>query len=129
MFQRSLFLAFLCDGGSDNIHRYQKFNRVFDSVFLRYLFRSGERHEFRPEADAVAHGTLKNEKGDQKDLTAGVSGTSAGIVTLSLQAHVQRNRTVALERVLNSWRLGVSVEQSKLHAGAVKYAFLSLAEC
>ena len=54
--------------------RYQKFNKFFDSISLRYLFQSGESYEFMPRGDGIAEARLARETRDMSDATFGVSG-------------------------------------------------------
>jgi hypothetical protein len=92
------------------MRRYQKFNRFFDSVSIRYLFDSGERHEVKPEYEKFRNAKVTELNSHETGAQAGVSGSASSAITPSLEVHVQSNRSVTVEGDMASWRRGVSVE-------------------
>lgn len=95
---------------SNSIHSYQKFNRFFDSVSLRYFYESGERHELTPKGDETAIAQVSEQNGDETGATAGVSGAIPSGIAPSLGVHVQSNRSITVGRQMKSWRYGLSYE-------------------
>ncbi|KAF2260361.1 hypothetical protein CC78DRAFT_571266 [Lojkania enalia] len=88
----------------------QKFNKFFDSVSLRYLFKSPENHVFTPESDSWARAKLTTEKAKERGAALGASGTAPAI-SPNVELHFQSNKSVTVERDdMESWRRGVSQE-------------------
>lgn len=80
---------------------------------LRYLYKSPEKHEFRPEEDDWATATLTNESAKEQAAKLGVTGEGAAIGP-NVELHFQSNKSVSVEREdMLSWRRGVSQEHCK----------------
>ncbi|KAK4675136.1 hypothetical protein QC764_500975 [Podospora pseudoanserina] len=89
----------------------QRHNRIFDSVNVRYLYRSGERHDVLPKGDDVVSDiAMRNESGVSTDLTAGVTATGVGHPLPAFTAHAQHASKVTYERKLRSWRKSLTYE-------------------
>jgi hypothetical protein len=94
--------------------RNQKFNRFFDAISLRYLFKEGARHEFKPNGDAMVQADVTEGRTKGTETVAGLSA-NGGQVTPSLEFHIQQGQSINVQRTMNSWRRGVSMERCKLH--------------
>jgi hypothetical protein len=97
--------------GSNSLHRHQGFNRFFESISLRYFFEEDEEHIVKPKP---RHRSRKAHVGISESHEVGVNaGISGGmpVISPSLSFHVQKNRTVSIERDMESWRLEQSVEK------------------
>ncbi|KAK3385942.1 hypothetical protein B0H63DRAFT_189659 [Podospora didyma] len=96
-----------------NIHQangeLERHNRIFDSVNVRYLYRSGERHALLPKGDQVSAIQLTHESGRTSDAQAGVSGSSGGPVP-AFTVHAQHANKLTYERKLRSWRKSLTYE-------------------
>jgi hypothetical protein len=101
---------------SNSWQRFQKSNRLFESISLRYLFRENEDHEVKPqpyhdeEQDQFAEARVENSESREVGFNAGISGVPPA-VSPSLEFHVQKNKTVTIEQTMKSWRRGLSVEK------------------
>ncbi len=85
-------------------------NRIFDSITLRYLYRSGERHTILPPGDAIASDIqVTHETGVSGDVQAGLSAIN-GQPTPSVVVHAQNESKITYERKLRSWRKALSYE-------------------
>ncbi|KAK4183134.1 hypothetical protein QBC35DRAFT_535960 [Podospora australis] len=68
----------------------QRHNRIFDSINVRYLYRSGERHDLLSKGDDIISDiVMRNEHGISIDMTAGVAATDAGHPLAALTVHAQ----------------------------------------
>ncbi|KAK3376360.1 hypothetical protein B0T24DRAFT_618521 [Lasiosphaeria ovina] len=89
----------------------QRHNRIFDSVNVRYLYRSGERHDLVPKGDQVASDIqIRNENGQTSDVQAGVTATVAGQPMPAFTVHAQHASKLTYERKLRSWRKSLTYE-------------------
>ncbi|KAK4176667.1 hypothetical protein QBC36DRAFT_387288 [Triangularia setosa] len=89
----------------------QRHSRIFDSINVRYLYRSGERHDLLPKGDDVVSDiALRNESGISNDMTAGVATTGVGHPLPAFTAHAQHASKVTYERKLRSWRKSLTYE-------------------
>ncbi|KAK0661705.1 hypothetical protein QBC41DRAFT_382445 [Cercophora samala] len=89
----------------------QRHNRIFDSVNVLYLYRSGERHDLLPKGDDVVSDiAMRNESGISTDLTAGVAATGVGHPLPAFTVHAQHASKVTYERKLRSWRKALTYE-------------------
>ncbi|KAK0610095.1 hypothetical protein B0T17DRAFT_512396 [Bombardia bombarda] len=89
----------------------QRHNRIFDSVKVRYLYRSGEKHELLPKGDNVPMDlNMTYEDGKSSDLTGGLSITGAGQPVPAFTVHAQHANKVTYERKLRSWRKSLTFE-------------------
>ncbi|KAK0713411.1 hypothetical protein B0T26DRAFT_804227 [Lasiosphaeria miniovina] len=89
----------------------QRHNRIFDSVHVRYLYRSGERHDLVPKGDQVASDIqIRNENGQTSDVQAGVTATVAGQPMPAFTVHAQHASKLTYERKLRSWRKSLTYE-------------------
>ncbi|KAF2402558.1 hypothetical protein EJ06DRAFT_345557 [Trichodelitschia bisporula] len=84
---------------------FQKFNRFFDSVSLRWLLRDGERYETTPRSQRI---DSQDRACEPIDTTSSCSDIASAAP--SAQVHVQGGQTLAVERKTKSWRRGVTVE-------------------
>jgi hypothetical protein len=90
---------------------FQKYNRFFDSISIRYLFYNGEELDLYPKSDKLASGIkVTNETGRTNTLDAGVSGNPTTTISPNLSVHAQRNFKLVYQRNMNSWRMGLSFE-------------------
>ncbi|OAA68273.1 hypothetical protein SPI_00468 [Niveomyces insectorum RCEF 264] len=91
---------------------FQKYNRFFDSVSVRYLFRQGDLIELRPHSDAAAKNIqVTKERDKSSSLDAGVSPGMVSAVAPNLSIQVQRDFRLTYQRSMNSWRMGLSFEE------------------
>ncbi|KAK3936708.1 hypothetical protein QBC46DRAFT_418382, partial [Diplogelasinospora grovesii] len=89
----------------------QRHNRIFDSVNVRYLYRSGERHDVLPKGDQIASDIqISHENGQTGDLSLGVVATSGGQPMPTFTVHAQHASKLTYERKLRSWRKALSYE-------------------
>ncbi|KAK0648386.1 hypothetical protein B0T16DRAFT_444453, partial [Cercophora newfieldiana] len=94
--------------GSSNLKRH---NRIFDSVSVRYLYRSGERHDLLPKGDAVvADIKFTHEDDKETEVEAGATATILGGPTPAFTVHASHARKVTYERNLRSWRKSLTYE-------------------
>ncbi|KAK4214699.1 hypothetical protein QBC37DRAFT_386979 [Rhypophila decipiens] len=106
-FKLQVDIAGFDDGGVS-----QACNRFFDNISLRYLFNSGERHKFDPNADPIQAGlTVTNEESHGKSLDYGLTGVTPSTITPKLEAHLTSEGRVTVEQPgQKSWRSGLSFE-------------------
>ncbi|EFX04701.1 hypothetical protein CMQ_1629 [Grosmannia clavigera kw1407] len=108
---------------------FQKHNRFFDSVSLRYLFRHGEEVDLRPLSDSAQHGiTVTNTRDKLNSIDAGMSAGMVTAVAPTLSVQAQRDFKLTYQRSMNSWRMGLSFEsceQSSLANGSQRALTLS----
>ncbi|KAK0710507.1 hypothetical protein B0T21DRAFT_427777 [Apiosordaria backusii] len=89
----------------------QRHNRIFDSINVRYLYRSGERHDLLPKGDDVVSDiAMRNESGISTDMTAGVAATGVGHPLPAFTVHAGHASKVTYERKLRSWRKSLTYE-------------------
>ncbi|KAK4160282.1 hypothetical protein QBC43DRAFT_373207 [Cladorrhinum sp. PSN259] len=92
----------------------QRHNRIFDSINVRYLYRSGERHDLLPKGDDVVTDiAMRNENGVDTGWTAGVAGAAVGHPLPAMTVHAQHASKVTYERKLRSWRKSLTYETCK----------------
>ncbi|KAK3312984.1 hypothetical protein B0H66DRAFT_569315 [Apodospora peruviana] len=90
----------------------QKHNRIFDSINVRYLYRSGERHDILPKGDQVTSDiTFRGEDGDSTDIQAGIGGSIGGQPMPALTVHAAHASKLTYERKLRSWRKSLTYEK------------------
>ncbi|KAK4207544.1 hypothetical protein QBC37DRAFT_355104 [Rhypophila decipiens] len=88
----------------------QRDNRLFDSVSVRYLYRSGEKHDLLPKGDNIVTDIgLSHETGKSSEIEAGVAGF-AGHIAPGLTVHAQHASKLTYERRVASWRKALTYE-------------------
>ncbi|EPE10881.1 hypothetical protein F503_05976 [Ophiostoma piceae UAMH 11346] len=88
---------------------FQKHNRFFDSISLRFLFCRGDLVHPRPQSDAAVHGLQVTQERDKS--TSVDAGVTAGVVSVAapqISVQAQRNFKLAYQRTMSSWRMGLS---------------------
>ena len=96
---------------SANPCRYQKHNRFFDSVSLRYHFAEGEKHEVKPRSDGLTTVNVTDEVGTSTEAKEGLSASGLGAITPSIEVHYQSNETIKVEHKSEAWRCGMALER------------------
>ncbi|KAK5652417.1 hypothetical protein OQA88_10459 [Cercophora sp. LCS_1] len=85
------------------------YQRIFDSISLRYVFHRGEWHYVKPRGDPPAKLNVTDETSNTMSMNAGVENlgpTPAGRV----EAHVEVNDKISYQGKMTSWREGLSYE-------------------
>ncbi|KAK5662641.1 hypothetical protein OQA88_8556 [Cercophora sp. LCS_1] len=83
-------------------------NKSFD---VRYLYRSGERHDLLPKGDGVASDIqLTREEGNTTEVDAGISGSLATGAIPAFTVHAGHAKKLTYERKLRSWRKSLAYE-------------------
>ena len=99
---------------SDGSNSFQKFNRFFDSISLRWLLRDGESYEVSPTSDNITVAQVSEVDAREFDATAGLSSSKSSPGGPTLEVHVQNNHSMTTARNLKSWRRGVTVETCEM---------------
>ena len=88
---------------------FQKHNRFFDSISLRFLFCRGDLVHPRPQSDAAVHGLQVTQERDKStSVTAGVTAGVVSVAAPQISVQAQRNFQLAYRRTMSSWRMGLS---------------------
>lgn len=91
--------------------RLERHNRIFDSTSVRYLYRSGERHDVLPKGDAVVTDiNFTREDARSRELEAGVAGSLPGHPIPALTVQATHASKLTYERKLRSWRKSLTYE-------------------
>ncbi|KIW80639.1 hypothetical protein Z517_07255 [Fonsecaea pedrosoi CBS 271.37] len=88
----------------------QQYNKFFDSISIRYLYKEKEHHLWYPERDEPVDVDISNETTTTTGAGLGV-GMAGTIPIPAPEVHVQKDRKLTVARKMRSWRKGVSMEK------------------
>ncbi|OAL36406.1 hypothetical protein AYO20_04302 [Fonsecaea nubica] len=88
----------------------QQYNKFFDSISIRYLYKEKEHHLWYPERDEPVDADISNETTTTTGASLGV-GMAGTIPIPAPEVHVQKDRKLTVARKMRSWRKGVSMEK------------------
>src|SRR5690348_9403284 len=90
-----------------------QYNKFFDSISIRYLYKRHEHHLWYPERDEPVDADVTNET--TTSTNAGVSINMAGSIPIPApEVHVQKDRRLTVAHKMRSWRKGVSMEKCEI---------------
>ena len=97
-------------GPANDGSRPRQYNKFFDSLSVRYLYRPKERHIWYPESDRPSDVQVDEETTASTGAQLGLA-TAGSIPIPAPEVHIQKDRKLVVSRKMHGWRKGVSMEQ------------------